>query len=113
MTVVGVVIKSSRDLWPVVALMLLMCFVFTVLGMQLFGAVLNPDLEAYAENTYAFKTRFDTFFWSFVQVGVRRYHVDLSTVVPVSYLCAAVLRVLEKGGSAVRSYQQGRVQVPQ
>ncbi|CAM9454155.1 unnamed protein product, partial [Laminaria digitata] len=67
MTVVGVVIKSARDLWPVVALMLLMCFVFTVLGMQLFGAVLNPDLEAYAENTYAFKTRFDTFFWSFVQ----------------------------------------------
>ena len=73
MTVVGVVIKSSRDLWPVVALMLLMCFAFTVLGMQLFGAVLNPDLEAYAEKPYAFKTRFDTFFWSFVQVEYLAY----------------------------------------
>ena len=68
MTVVGVVIRSARDLWPVVALMMLMCFVFTVLGMQLFGATLNPDLEAYAERRYAFKTRFDTFFWSVVQV---------------------------------------------
>lgn len=69
MTVVGVVIKSARDLWPVVALMLLMCFVFTVLGMQLFGAKLNPELEEYAQHPYALKTRFDTFYWSFVQVG--------------------------------------------
>ncbi|CAM9416805.1 unnamed protein product, partial [Scytosiphon promiscuus] len=65
-TVVGVVIKSARDLWPVVALMLLMCFVFTVLGMQLFGAALDPALEEYAVHSYAVKTRFDTFFWSFV-----------------------------------------------
>ncbi|CAN0478391.1 unnamed protein product, partial [Ectocarpus sp. 12 AP-2014] len=67
-TVVGVVIKSARDLWPVVALMLLMCFVFTVLGMQLFGATLDPGLEEFAAHSYAHKTRFDTFFWSFVQV---------------------------------------------
>ncbi|CAM9490330.1 unnamed protein product [Ectocarpus fasciculatus] len=67
-TVVGVVIKSARDLWPVVALMLLMCFVFTVLGMQLFGATLDPGLEEFAAHPYAHKTRFDTFFWSFVQV---------------------------------------------
>lgn len=64
----GVVIKSARDLWPVVALMLLMCFVFTVLGMQLFGATLDPGREEYATHSYAVKTRFDTFFWSFVQV---------------------------------------------
>lgn len=68
MTVVGVVIKSARDLWPVVALMLLMFFVFTVLGMQLFGASLNPDLASYKDFPYALKTRFDTFFWSLVQV---------------------------------------------
>lgn len=68
MTVVGVIIKSARDLWPVVALMLLMCFVFTVLGMQLFGATLDPGREEYATHPYAVKTRFDTFFWSFVQV---------------------------------------------
>lgn len=68
MTVVGVIVKSARDLWPVVALMLLMMFAFTVLGMQLFGAKLNPALESYASEPYARKTRFDTFFWSFVQV---------------------------------------------
>lgn len=67
---VGVVIKSARDLWPVVALMLLMFFVFTVLGMQLFGASLNPNLASYKDFPYALKTRFDTFFWSFVQVGM-------------------------------------------
>lgn len=71
MTVVGVVIKSARDLWPVVALMMLMCFVFTVLGMQLFGATLDPGREEYARHSYATKTRFDTFFWSFVQVRAR------------------------------------------
>lgn len=74
-TVVGVVIKSARDLWPVVALMLLMCFVFTVLGMQLFGATLDPGLEEFAAHSYAHKTRFDTFFWSFVQV--RGQHMQL------------------------------------
>lgn len=73
MTVVGVVIKSARDLWPVVALMLLMMFVFTVLGMQLFGAKINPSLESYAAESYALTTRFDTFYWSFVQVGESSY----------------------------------------
>ena len=69
MTVVGVIRKSARDLWPVVALMLLTCFVFTVLGMQLFGAILDPDRPEYAEHPYALKTRFDTFLWSFIQVS--------------------------------------------
>lgn len=69
MTVVGVVIKSARDLWPVVALMLLMLYVFTVLGMQLFGAKMNPYVEQFAEEDFALKIRFDTFFWSFVQVA--------------------------------------------
>lgn len=49
--------------------MMLMIFVFTVLGMQLFGASLNPSLESYAEQSYALTTRFDTFYWSFVQVS--------------------------------------------
>lgn len=48
--------------------MLLMCFVFTVLGMQLFGSTLDPGEEDFARHSYATKTRFDTFFWSFVQV---------------------------------------------
>lgn len=78
MTVVGVVVKSARDLWPVVALMLLILFVFTVLGMQLFGATINPLDEDYGEEDYAVKMRFDTFFWSFVQVSCPKAFADYS-----------------------------------
>lgn len=70
--VLGVVLRSARELWPVVALMLLVMFVFTVLGMQLFGADLNPHTAKGADDEYALKLRFDTFFWSFVQVTVAR-----------------------------------------
>lgn len=73
MTVVGVVIKSARDLWPVVTLTMLMLYVFTVLSMQLFGAKLSPSVEPYAIESYSHTTRFDTFFWAFVQVSCNTF----------------------------------------
>ncbi|CAM9207058.1 unnamed protein product [Choristocarpus tenellus] len=65
-TVLGIIGKSAWDLWPIVMLMLLIMFVFTILGMQLFGGVMDPDLEEYADAPHALQVRFDTFFWSFV-----------------------------------------------
>lgn len=103
--------------------MMLMIFVFTVLGMQLFGASLNPSLESYAEEPYARTTRFDTFYWSFVQVSqlvrARDYHTPSSTCFLwrrswydeglLSQSKASVMESGEEGGGAFGGLELGAI----
>jgi hypothetical protein len=50
-----------------VMLMALMIFIFSILGMQLFGTTVTPTNPNY-NGFQTDKIRFDSFFWSFTQV---------------------------------------------
>jgi len=56
--VLKILAGSFEHSWPIVVLLLLFLFVFSVLGMQLFGGSLNKAFNPYM--------RFDNIQWSFV-----------------------------------------------
>ncbi|CAM9717325.1 unnamed protein product, partial [Phaeothamnion confervicola] len=101
-SIVGVVFKSAADMWPILALLLLVMFIFSVLGMQLFGTHLTPSSDAYSTMPQARQVRFDTFFWSFIQVftvitgnnWVDLMYTSMSFTSPVASLFFIVLIVI-------------------